>query len=186
MRRCSFLAAVSTAALSTAALAQSVPATNSAVATISAPSLAVTTNSVAYTQPASSNGPGSNAPPISGAVPRQADAAPTDTDQIVVTGSRLKRALTDTVEPTFIIDSKQIETRGYTNVADALRELPEFGPGINGIGSGQSGFGPARASRTFLILGRSALWFSSMVFVLCRTIAHPGSARPGPEAVRSI
>ncbi|QXQ05332.1 TonB-dependent receptor [Sphingosinicellaceae bacterium] len=74
-------------------------------------------------------------------------------DEIIVTGSRLKRVITDTVEPTFIVDAKQIETRGYTNVADALRELPEFGPGLNGVGNGQSGFGPGQSFADFFNLG---------------------------------
>lgn len=91
-------------------------------------------------------------PPTSGTPVQTADAS-TPRDEIIVTGSRLKRAITDTVEPTFIVDSKQIETRGYTNVADALRELPEFGPGINGVGNGQSGFGPGQAFADFFNLG---------------------------------
>ena len=83
-----------------------------------------------------------------------ATAAPqASNEEIIVTGSRLKRVVTDTVEPTFVVDAKQIETRGYTNVADALRELPEFGPGINGIGSGQSGFGPGQSFADFFNLG---------------------------------
>ncbi len=91
-------------------------------------------------------------PPTSGTPVQTADAA-APRDEIVVTGSRLKRAITDTVEPTFIVDSKQIETRGYTNVADALRELPEFGAGINGVGSNQSGYGPGQSFADFFNLG---------------------------------
>lgn len=74
-------------------------------------------------------------------------------DEIIVTGSRLKRVVTDTVEPTFIVDAKQIETRGYTNLADVLRELPEFGPGLSGVGNAQSGFGPGQSFADFFNLG---------------------------------
>ena len=84
-----------------------------------------------------------------------ATVAPAETSpqEIIVTGSRLKRVVTDTVEPTFVVDSKQLDTRGYTNVADALRELPEFGPGISGVGNGQSGFGPGQSFADFFNLG---------------------------------
>lgn len=84
-----------------------------------------------------------------GATASAGDAA----GEIIVTGSRLKREITDTVEPTFIVDAKQIDRRGYTNVADALRELPEFGAGINGTGAGQSGFGPGQSFADFFNLG---------------------------------
>jgi iron complex outermembrane receptor protein len=80
-------------------------------------------------------------------------AADSRTDEIVVTGSRLKRTTSDTVEPTFVVDAKQIDTRGYTNVADVLRELPEFGPGVNGVGNAQSGFGPGQSFADFFNLG---------------------------------
>ncbi len=82
-------------------------------------------------------------------------AAPADgpPQEIIVTGSRLKRLVTDTVEPTFVVDAKQIDTRGYTNVADALRELPEFGPGLSGVGNAQSGFGPGQSFADFFNLG---------------------------------
>ncbi|MBV8972317.1 MAG: TonB-dependent receptor [Sphingomonadaceae bacterium] len=91
--------------------------------------------------------------PSTAAPPAGATAATVAMPEVIVTGSRLKRTITDTVEPTYIVDSKQIDTRGYTNLADALRELPEFGPGINGVGSAQSGFGPGQSFADFFNLG---------------------------------
>lgn len=89
------------------------------------------------------------------ASPSPSASAPAEANpqEIIVTGSRLKRVVTDTVEPTFVVDAKQIETRGYTNVADALRELPEFGPGLSGVGNAQSGFGPGQSFADFFNLG---------------------------------
>ena len=94
-----------------------------------------------------------DAAPAAPADAAAATAADDQTPDIIVTGSRLKRGISDTVEPTYTIDAKQIETRAYTNVADVLRELPEFGPGINGVGNAQSGFGPGQSFADFFNLG---------------------------------
>lgn len=57
-------------------------------------------------------------------------------DMIVVTGSRIRRETFDTVEPAVVIDEEIIEARGYTNIADALNELPSFGvPGNSQTGA---------------------------------------------------
>lgn len=58
-----------------------------------------------------------------------AQAAADDEDvmeEVVVTGSRIKRAKFDTMHPTTIIDSEFLDDRGYTNIADALNEGPQF------------------------------------------------------------
>ena len=47
--------------------------------------------------------------------------------EVVVTGSRIARALNDTLQPTVEISSATFEQRGYTNVSQALDEMPEFG-----------------------------------------------------------
>ena len=117
--------------------------------------------------------------------PPAAAATPDDEQQIVVTGSRLKRALSDTVEPTFIVDAKQIETRGYTNVTDALRELPEFGPGISGVGANQSGFGPGQSFADFFNLGsqRTLVLVDSVRVVPNNTasVFGPGTGQGGSQ-----
>lgn len=59
---------------------------------------------------------------------------------IVVTGSRIKRAGFDTLEPATVVSSEYLDARGLTNVADALNEIPGFGVGVNPDG-GQSSFG---------------------------------------------
>jgi outer membrane receptor protein involved in Fe transport len=63
-------------------------------------------------------------------------------ETITVTGSRIRRAGFDTLEPAIVVDSEYIRDRGLTNVADALNELPGFGVGVTPEG-GQSGFGVA-------------------------------------------
>ncbi|MGH8031031.1 MAG: TonB-dependent receptor domain-containing protein [Luteimonas sp.] len=63
-----------------------------------------------------------------------------DLDTIIVTGSRIRRAGFDTLEPATVVDREYIDARGITNVADALNEIPGFGVGITPEGN-QSGFG---------------------------------------------
>jgi outer membrane receptor protein involved in Fe transport len=61
-------------------------------------------------------------------------------ETITVTGSRIRRAGFDTLEPAIVVDAVQIQRRGLTNVADALNELPGFGVGVTPEGN-QSSFG---------------------------------------------
>ncbi|WCM28482.1 TonB-dependent receptor [Sphingomonas sp. QA11] len=63
-----------------------------------------------------------------------------DTDTIVVTGSRIRRAEYDALEPTTVVSSQYLDVRGITNVADALNEQPGFGIPQNAEG-GQSSYG---------------------------------------------
>jgi outer membrane receptor protein involved in Fe transport len=61
-------------------------------------------------------------------------------EAILVTGSRIKRAGFDTLEPATVVSKEYLDTRGLTNVADALNEIPGFGVGVNPDGN-QSTFG---------------------------------------------
>lgn len=75
---------------------------------------------------------------------------------ITVTGSRIRLPNLESLEPTTTVDDRQIEERNFTNVADALNELPgvrgsvtpaggqgQFGQGVNfvnnyGLGSNRT------------------------------------------------
>jgi outer membrane receptor protein involved in Fe transport len=73
---------------------------------------------------------------------------------IVVTGSRIPRANFDTAQPAVVIGSEQIEARGYTNLGDALDELPAFGvPGNNPVGGQTGAFGAGQTFINFFGLG---------------------------------
>ncbi|MFM7028742.1 MAG: TonB-dependent receptor domain-containing protein [Chakrabartia sp.] len=74
--------------------------------------------------------------------------------EIIVTGSRIARKEIDTSSPIEILDSKQLDLRGYQTVAQALNELPTFGvPGASPVGFNQSGFGAGQSFVDFLGLG---------------------------------
>lgn len=61
-------------------------------------------------------------------------------DTVQVTGSRIRRAGFDTLEPATVISREAIEVRGFTNLADVLNEGPTFGVGATPE-AGQSSFG---------------------------------------------
>jgi outer membrane receptor protein involved in Fe transport len=81
---------------------------------------------------------------VAGISPVYAQDADTDdenfeVEEVVVTGSRIKRTGFDTTNPATVVDSEFLELRGFNNVAQALNELPSFGiPGASNQG-GQNG-----------------------------------------------
>lgn len=85
-------------------------------------------------------------------------ATPTPTpsaSEIVVTGSRVAgHTLANTVSPVQVLTSKDLDTRGFSTLGQALNELPSFGvPGSSPVGDGQSSFGPGQSFVNFLGLG---------------------------------
>jgi len=60
-------------------------------------------------------------------------AAEAPAQEVVVTGSRIPRAGFDTLQPAETISAETVNDRGFTNIGDALNELPAFG-GTQNIG----------------------------------------------------
>ena len=72
-----------------------------------------------------------------GAIAQDSDTAAEegDIEEVVITGSRIKRTGFDTVAPATVVDSEFMDLRGFDNVATALNELPAFGiPGSSNFG----------------------------------------------------
>lgn len=75
-------------------------------------------------------------------------------DAIVVTGSRISRPNFETIEPAVVLNSEQIEARGFETLGQALNELPAFGvPGSSPVGAQAGGFGSGQSFVNFLGLG---------------------------------
>ncbi|MFQ5347395.1 MAG: TonB-dependent receptor domain-containing protein, partial [Rhodothalassiaceae bacterium] len=55
-------------------------------------------------------------------------------EEIIVTGSRIKRAGFDTLQPAVEISSEFLDDRGFDNVAQALNEVPAFGIPVSNLG----------------------------------------------------
>jgi outer membrane receptor protein involved in Fe transport len=62
-----------------------------------------------------------------------------DSGTIVVTGSRIRLPNLESIEPITTLDNRQLRERNFTNVADALNELPNFRGSITPQGG--QGFG---------------------------------------------
>ena len=78
----------------------------------------------------------------------------TSDQTIVVTGSRIRRPNYDTIEPSIVVGSEQIEQRGITNLGEILEEQPAFGPPSSNPVGGQSGsFGSGQTFINFFGLG---------------------------------
>lgn len=103
--------------------------------------------------------------------------------EIIVTGSRIARPEFDTVQPTQVVGAAQIEARGYTNVGQALREIPAFGPPGNSPVGAQSSFGPGQTFVDFFGLGsqRTLVLVNGRRFVSSNTASIFGPVNPGTQ-----
>jgi outer membrane receptor protein involved in Fe transport len=89
-------------------------------------------------------------------VPRPASAESPDDElsEIIVTGSRIARPDNERLQPTTILSSDFLDKRSYTNLIDALSELPAFGqPANNLVGGNQSSFGVGQSFANLYSLG---------------------------------
>ncbi len=114
------------------------------------------------------------------------DLAQTDQNKtIVVTGSRIRRPNFETLQPTVVIDSKEIENRGFETLGQAINEQPAFGvPGASPVGAGQAGsFGSGQSFVNFLGLGdqRTLTLVNGRRFVSSNTASIFGPSNLGVQ-----
>lgn len=105
-------------------------------------------------------------------------------DQIVVTGSRIKRPNFETNEPVVVIDSAQIESRGFETLGQALNEQPSFGvPGASPVGGQAGSFGSGQSFVNFLGLGsqRTLTLVNGRRFVSSNTASIFGPTASGTQ-----
>jgi outer membrane receptor protein involved in Fe transport len=114
------------------------------------------------------------------------DLAQADQSQtIVVTGSRINRPNYETLQPAVVIDSEDIENRGFETLGQAINEQPAFGvPGASPVGAGQAGsFGSGQSFVNFLGLGdqRTLTLVNSRRFVSSNTASIFGPSNLGVQ-----
>lgn len=106
-------------------------------------------------------------------------------DEIVVTGSRISRPNFETIQPSVVIDSAQIESRGFETLGQALNEQPSFGvPGASPVGAAQGGsFGSGQSFVNFLGLGdqRTLTLVNGRRFVSSNTSSIFGPTAAGTQ-----
>jgi iron complex outermembrane receptor protein len=56
---------------------------------------------------------------------KPAAAEPSAVEEIVVTGSRIRRTDTETPEPVGVVSAEAVKERGFINIADAINDLPQ-------------------------------------------------------------
>ncbi len=114
---------------------------------------------------------------------RAADSASRDGDTtavetVMVTGTRIKRAGSDTLEPALVTSGKELRQRGYTNILQALDETPGFAPsGVDPVGMNQSSFGEGQSFADFFGLGsqRTLTLVNGRRFVTSNTAGGGGA-----------
>ncbi|WP_321490381.1 TonB-dependent receptor domain-containing protein [uncultured Hyphomonas sp.] len=73
-------------------------------------------------------------------VPTAVDSDTQVQDAVIVTGSRIKRPGIDTMYPASTVDIETLEKGAFSNIADALNEMPGFGtPGASPAGAQETG-----------------------------------------------
>jgi outer membrane receptor protein involved in Fe transport len=104
-------------------------------------------------------------------------------EEVTVTGSRIRRAVPDTVQPIDIVAGQSILDRGLANVADAVNELPGVGVPTGPVG-GQGGQTVGRNFVNLFNLGsqRTLVLVNGRRFVSGNPPAPPVSSDQGEQA----
>jgi iron complex outermembrane recepter protein len=84
---------------------------------------------------------------------QQQKPPPEELTEVVITGSRIARPEEERLQPTTVVTSDFIDQRGYTNVIEALSDVPAFGQPDNSTVGLQSAFGVAQSFANFFSLG---------------------------------
>ena len=99
-------------------------------------------------------------------------------EEITVTGSRIKRAGVDTVYPGISVGVEELEDGAFTNIADALNQIPSFGtPDATPFGA-QNQFSTGQNFVDFLGLRYSAIRKVLLRIASCCTRATQSLSRP--------
>jgi iron complex outermembrane receptor protein len=104
-------------------------------------------------------------------------------EEIVVTGSRIARPDLDRLQPTTVIGAQTFDERGYTDVGQALQELPSFGVQPSSAVNTQSAFGIAQSFVDLYSLGsqRTLVLVNGRRFVSSNSASLTGAASPGEQ-----
>jgi iron complex outermembrane recepter protein len=118
-------------------------------------------------------------------LPQQKPEASADLSEIVVTGSRIARTAEERLEPTTIVTGEYMDKRSFTNVIDALNELPAFNQNSNSLVGAQSSFGVGQSFADFFSLGsqRTLTLVDGRRFVPANAPSIFGSTGAGGEQV---
>ena len=102
-------------------------------------------------------------------------------EDIVVTGSRIRREGYDTLQPTTVVGAEALQERAATNVADVINELPAFGVPGNSPTGDQSAVAVGQNFVNFFGLGsqRTLTLVNGKRFPPANTPSVNGPSSPG-------
>jgi hypothetical protein len=110
------------------------------------------------------------------------DGTATSGQPIVVTGSRIRLPNLESNEPIITVDKNQIQERTFTNVADALNELPIFRGSVTPAGAqGTFGQGVNFVNQYGLGSNRTLTLINGRRFVSSNTTSNFGNASAGTQ-----
>ena len=114
---------------------------------------------------------------------KKSDASGTELEEIIVTGSRIARPDLERLQPTTVISARTLDDRGYTEVGQALNELPGFGVAPASSANTQSAFGIAQSFVDLYSLGsqRTLTLVNGRRFVSSNTPSLNGPTNPGQQ-----
>ena len=103
--------------------------------------------------------------------------------EVVITGSRIARPDLDRLQPTTVVGSQTFDERGYTDVGQALSEVPGFGIQPSSSANTQSAFGIAQSFVDLYSLGsqRTLVLINGRRFVSSNTASLGGPTNPGQQ-----
>ncbi len=116
--------------------------------------------------------------------PRESTKSDEKLQEVVITGSRIARPDLDRLEPTTVVTGELFDQRGYTDVGQALQELPAFGIQPSSAVNQQSGFGIAQSFVDLYSLGsqRTLTLINGRRFVSSSTASlFNGATSPGQQ-----
>ena len=116
--------------------------------------------------------------------PKESTKSDEKLQEVVITGSRIARPDLDRLEPTTVVTGELFDQRGYTDVGQALQELPAFGIQPSSAVNQQSGFGIAQSFVDLYSLGsqRTLTLINGRRFVSSSTASlFNGATSPGQQ-----
>ncbi len=104
-------------------------------------------------------------------------------EEVVITGSRIARPDLDRLQPTTVVGAQTFDERGYTDVGQALQELPAFGIQPSSAANTQSAFGIAQSFVDLYSLGsqRTLTLVNGRRFVSSNSASLNGPTAPGQQ-----
>ncbi len=103
--------------------------------------------------------------------------------EVVITGSRIARPDLDRLQPTTVVNAESFDQRGYSDVGQALQELPAFGIQPSSTANQQSAFGVGQSFVDLYSLGsqRTLTLVNGRRFVSSNTASLFGPTNPGQQ-----